>query len=778
MAISASADQTVVVGAESVDAQAVAGLNRLGAMDELNTDTVSRITGIGATTSIGGTEVDVAVEGSLDAAATASSVAGRSETELNAAVLGSSNSSMTAGTALDLQTGASLTLSGASSSIDGGSEARVGSGAGAGAGAMDAGTAGIPASSTFAQAQALTGASQVAGTDLSVQALTSVNLDAAASNVGGERELDSATASATGNYLEVYNHRLAQGDVVQVSADGTSGLTTGIDYYVQSLGFGAVNDAADTINWGDRDGDGTVDVVLADGTPIRFGLNTTNSFTDQGNRYGLDMGQQYYVLNGTGTEFQVALTVGGAAIDLSADSVGQFEQLMALDYIQLALTPDLDAASEVLAASTGDVNLSLPSAATAFAGSRDIDLTLSDTTSELTKAMAWGIQGVSGAATVLQAGDAANVRANSQANLSALASNVESDATAATGIENQAMDYMAVTAGTTGVINALANTVGSAVASTVGDSATLDDAVANLNLVSRGIRAGEANDDITIGTDGTINVSAAIAGESLASTVKGDASALADSESTALRFDTSADAAITIGENADLSAFASIGLGNAPLTIEAVAAAEGNALATGASEVTGILGYYDNTSGAFTQINVGTDADIEVAASSNLNLEAFAVDGTATALLESTAANATSSYTQGWLNADLTAGGDLTMNLRAAATTILTAQSIELDASSYGETDTIGIGTNAINGGVAALIGIVSGESSSIAAIGQQADVSRALSIAGSASSGLENATSGLSQVNIISGMAGDLLAVADSSLQSRASSIQGNANA
>jgi hypothetical protein len=424
------------------------------------------------------------------------------------------------------------------------------------------------------------------------------------------------------------------------------------------------------------------------------------------------------------------------------------------------------------------VNLSLPSAATAFAGSRDIDLTLSDTTSELTKAMAWGIQGVSGGATVLQAGDAANVRANSQANLSAAASNVESDATAATGIENQAMDYMAVTAGTTGEINALANTAGSAVASTVGDSATLDDAVANLNLVSRGIRAGEANDDITIGTDGTINVSAAIGGESLASTVKGDASALSDAEATALRFDTTADAVITIGENADLSAFASIGLGNAPLTIEAVAAAEGNALATGASEVTGILGYYDNASGAFTQINAGSDADIEVAASSNLNLEAFAVDGTATTLLESTATGATSSYTQGWLNADLTAGGDLTMNLRAAGTTILSAQSIELDATSYGETDTIGIGTNAINAGVADLIGIASGESSSIAAIGQQADVSRALSIAGSASSGLENATSGLSQVNIISGMAGDLLAVADSSLQSRASSIQGNANA
>jgi hypothetical protein len=313
----------------------------------------------------------------------------------------------------------------------------------------------------------------------------------------------------------------------------------------------------------------------------------------------------------------------------------------------------------------------------------------------------------------------------------------------------------------------------------VGDSATLDDAVANLNLVSRGIRAGEADDDITIGTDGTINLSAAIGGESLASTVKGDASALSDAEATALRFDTTAAAAITIGENADLSAFASIGLGNAPLTIEAVAAAEGNALATGASEVSGILGYYNSSgSGAFTQISVGTDADIEVAARSNLNLEAFAVDGTATTLLESTAASATSSYTQGWLDADLTAGGDLTMNLRAAGTSILTAQSIEQNANSYGETNTIGIGTYAINAGVDKLIGLVSGESSSIAAIGQQADVSRALSIAGSASSGLENATFGLSQVNIISGMAGDLLAMADSSLQSRAASIQGSANA
>jgi cyclophilin family peptidyl-prolyl cis-trans isomerase len=119
----------------------------------------------------------------------------------------------------------------------------------------------------------------------------------------------------------------------------------------------------------------------------------------------------------------------------------------------------------------------------------------------------------------------------------------------------------------------------------------------------------------------------------LASTVKGDASALSDAEATALRFDTSAEAAITIGESADLSAFASIGLGNNPLTIEAVAAAEGTALATGGSEVTGILGYYDSTSGGFTQINGGTDVAIEVGASSNLNLEAFAVDGTAEALL-------------------------------------------------------------------------------------------------------------------------------------------------
>ena len=47
-------------------------------------------------------------------------------------------------------------------------------------------------------------------------------------------------------------------------------------------------------------------------------------------------------------------------------------------------------------------------------------------------------------------------------------------------------------------------------------------------------------------------------------------------------------------------------------------------------------------------------------------------------------------------------------------------QSIELDATSYGETETIGIGTNAINAGVAELIGLVSGESSPIAAIGEQ----------------------------------------------------------
>jgi len=136
------------------------------------------------------------------------------------------------------------------------------------------------------------------------------------------------------------------------------------------------------------------------------------------------------------------------------------------------------------------------------------------------------------------------------------------------------------------------------------------------------------------------------------------------------------------------------------------------------------------------------------------------------------------SFTVGVGNLDLTIGGDLNLDASAIGQVSLLAQSIEQNASSYGETDTIGIATNAINAGVADLISLVSGQSSSIAAIARQADVSRALSIAGSASSGLENATSGLSQVNIISGMAGDLLAVADSSLQSRASSIQGSANA
>jgi hypothetical protein len=136
------------------------------------------------------------------------------------------------------------------------------------------------------------------------------------------------------------------------------------------------------------------------------------------------------------------------------------------------------------------------------------------------------------------------------------------------------------------------------------------------------------------------------------------------------------------------------------------------------------------------------------------------------------------SFTVGVGNLDLTIGGDLNLDSSAIGQISLLAQSIDKNASSYGETDSIGIGSNAINAGVVQLIDLVSGQSSSIAAIARQGDVSRALSIAGSASSGLENATSGLSLVNIISGMAGDLLAVADSSMQSRASSIEGSANA
>jgi hypothetical protein len=334
---------------------------------------------------------------------------------------------------------------------------------------------------------------------------------------------------------------------------------------------------------------------------------------------------------------------------------------------------------------------------------------------------------------------------------------------------------LAVTAGTTGVINALANTVGSAVASTVGDSATLDDAVANLNLVSRGIRAGEANDDITIGTDGTINVSAAIGGESLASTVKGDASALSDAEATALRFDTSADAVITIGENADLSAFASVGLGNAPLTIEAVAAAEGNALATGASEVTGILGYYNSSgSGAFTQINVGTDADIEVAARSNLNLEAFAVDGTATTLLESTGSGMNESLTVGIRDLGLTIGGDLNLDSSAIGQVSLLAQTVEGNASSYAKTLTDGI----ISSGGSVDLLIVSGQHSSIAVLAQQADFAKAMSVSGNAGSDVSNVALGLSNGFVTAGMGGDLDLSSRSQVMSQAFSIDGNARA
>jgi hypothetical protein len=171
---------------------------------------------------------------------------------------------------------------------------------------------------------------------------------------------------------------------------------------------------------------------------------------------------------------------------------------------------------------------------------------------------------------------------------------------------------------------------------------------------------------------------------------------------------------------------------------------------------------------------VGTDADIEVAARSNLNLEAFAVDGTATTLLESTGSGMNESLTVGIRDLGLTIGGDLNLDSSAIGQVSLLAQTVEGNASSYAKTLTDGI----ISSGGSVDLLIVSGQHSSIAVLAQQADFAKAMSVSGNAGSDVSNVALGLSNGFVTAGMGGDLDLSSRSQVMSQAFSIDGNARA
>jgi len=764
LTLAATAEQTVRSSAESVAGNAISGLNRLGALEGIDVLPVSEVTALDSTVLQAGSSGSVNLDTGLAGDAEATTVAGDAIAELNGQVRGSSASAATAGTDLAISSDAALDLAGVSSSVDG--LARALSGAAAGA---------TPQVGTYGVSVALADANQTAGRDLGIDAGTSVDLDARATTIGGSRLFEEVSAEdngGSGSYLLIDNHGLGEGDRLQVSVAGTSGLSLDTDYVARLVGFGTVDFTNDTIAWGDRDGDGTADVVLANDQTIRFGLNSNGVIEASASRYGIDMGRLYYVVNAAANTFQLATTQGGAAINLTEDIVGLDDTLIDLDRIQLSASSELTAPVIALtdsAAPATALTVSRPSEAVAMAGSRKDDTTLADTSAALDTAMDWAVRGVSGGATTLQAGADANVNASTAGAVNASATNTDGDATAAAALESQAIDTITITAGAAGVVSGQARIDGTAEARTVGDSATLDDALANLNLVARGLRGSEANDDISIGDSGSITAGAVLEGRSVAAAVTAQSDALADLEATGLRLD-NADITLTIGDTGSIAGSASIGAAS-PLLVSANSAAAGLASVQAASESGGILGTV--TGGTFSTLQAGpSQGDISGSATSALDLRAIGTAGAASVDLGSTSGGATASFTTGIRDVDLfggSAGSAVSGEARGSAN--LLAQSVGGDATITADTEAQGIFSASANSLEINLGG-------QVAAIAQQIDVAQALSIAGNATAALTSSSLGLGSADVTLNGNGSFSAEAINRLQSLARTVEGRAGA
>jgi hypothetical protein len=635
-----------------------------------------------------------------------------------------------------------------------------------------------PSGSSYALVSGLVDGNQTAGADLAVQANAATTLNATASTVSGSSSLGSLWTSATGNILSTFDttlaspsfigpQLLAEGQLVQLptAAATATGLLANTDYAVKLLGFGTVNATADTITM-------PTGITYANGNAVRFRLNSTTAPDSSDSRYGLALGTTYYVVNASGTNFQLSAAPGGSVIDLSADTIGAADQLVDADRFQLLVPPTAPGGTYSIATvtpSASGVSLTLPAVANAFAGSREADRTLTNSDT-LNLAQVSGISSNTGLLSLL-AGAQNAITAVASGVLNALARNTDSDATASAGLVAEGIKNTAITAGTTGVIQAAATISAVADAATVGNSSTLDNAVSNLNITARGLTASNNSNDISIASSGDVTANATLSGRSSAATVLGSSDALASLEATGYQAKNN-DIDLTIGQQGNLTATAQIGSISAPLLVQALTAANGTATAQAGLTGSAILG--SGVGGAsFSSIDIGGGPSSTIQGTTNANLSL---------LSSSTGANSTASLfnTNGTGSADISGIRDIAMSSGASQAQII--------GSATGATNTqaLSVGGNSTATGSTTTYGILSdtgspitlnlSQNSEISALANQKRVSSAVSVAGQASSDISNTSIGLSNVAINTGRSSQLVASAATDLLSTAQSSNGSA--
>ena len=778
-----AADLTVA-RASSVAGDATAGVFRLGGMDGLNLAAeVSSIQGLVDTTTLAGTNASLNLSATDTATLSASSIAGAALSEANIQVFGSKASATTAGADLGITTQANLNLVGSANSTSGSAEARIGAGAGAGVTtpgttANDTGRV-QPSASSYGVVTGLADGNQTAGVDLSIQANAATTLNATASTVSGSDTLGSLW-SAPGNILLTFDpaqntanstpsltgvQLLAEGQIVQPPAS-VAGLAANTDYAVKLLGFGTVNDAAETITM-------PVGITYANNDIVRFRLNSTTPLNSSDKRYGLTLGSTYYVVNATPTTFQLSLSRGGPVFDLSSDSYGAAEQLVDADRFQLLVPPAAPGGTYSIATvtpSVSGVSLTLPSVANAFAGSREADLTMNNSDG-INLSQVSGISGNSGLRSLI-AGAQSAISALASGVLNAVARNVDSDATASAGLVAEGISDTAISAGSSGSVNASASINALADASTIGNSVSVDNALANLNITSRGLSASNSTNDISIAADGIVTATASLDGRSSASTVKGNSDALAVLDATGLE-SLSSDITISMGQQGNLSGTARIGSSAAPLLVEAVSAAAGNATAQAGLEGIGILGS-DGALG-FTTISQGggNTSAINGLSSANLGLSSSATAGNSSASLVSTYGNSTADIS-GIRDTSISMAASLGQVVGSATSQAsLQAMTVSGNATTSAATTTSGI----LSDKTSALVFNLS-DNADIAALASQKAVSSSVSVMGQASSGISNSSIGINNLILTVGGDSRVRAEALSDQLSMAQSTSGNASA
>ena len=787
--LAATANDVVRATASSVAGDATAGLNRLGGLDDLNTQLVSTVVSLTNTTSLSGADATTRAIAGETATIAATSTGGSALAEGNVQVLGSDASTAIAGTDLTVLASGNLSLNVTASTIDGRAEARSGAGAGAGSNLvfLDPLTASavsgksVPDASTYAMATGLRNGSQSAGGDLSLNANGTLSLNATASTVGGSSTLGSLWSNSS-NVLSTFDPTATTPSLIgpQFLADGQralldAGTATALrldpdtDYLVRLLASTEVDTGADRVTM-------PSDLSYNNGDAIRFRLNSTTPSNNTATRYGLELGTTYYVISSSGSTFQLATSPGGAVIDLTTDSIGLADQLVDADRFQLLeppLTPGDPYTVATLAVSQSGLSLQLPSEATAFSGSRQTSTSLVDPNT-LKLAQVTGMDGIgltSGGG--LLAGAGAAISATADGVLNALSRIIAGDATASAGLVAEGLNEAALSVGSDATVNGRATINAIADAISTGDNALVDNSLSSLNLVARGIDAAVANQDISIGADGVIRSEASIDGRSTASLVSGNADALANLQADALRLD--AGNGITIGDQGSVNATASIGSSVAPLLVSAVSAGAGNATSQMGLEATGILGSAP-TPGTFSMIEFGGGPLGTVGATGQgvVDLRATATDGASSTILGSTSGGGPATIT-GIRDTTLTIGADLA-RITATATGLanLKSMSVAGAATASGATTTSGI----LSDDAGLQVGINLADQGQIAVLASQKSVASATSVSGQASSTLTNSSVALQSVQFNLGGSGQLRAEAVTDLLNRSESVSGSASA